>query len=77
MQRAMLSYSNALDRGVKHARFLVLKEVKIPAVLLECGFLSNPDSERIIGTELYLNQIAEGIARAIINYKKVAEKAGR
>lgn len=76
MQRSMLGYSKALDRGVKHARFLVLKEVKIPAVLVECGFLSNPDSERIIGTDLYLNQIAKGIAHSIINYKKVAEKAG-
>ena len=75
MQRSMLGHSKALDRGVKHARFLVLREVKMPAVLVECGFLSNPDSERIIGTDLYLNQIAKGIAYSIINYKKVAENA--
>lgn len=75
MQRAMLSNSKALDRGVKHARFLVLKEVKIPAVLVECGFLSNPDSEKIIGSDRYLNQIAMGIAQSIINYKKAAESS--
>lgn len=75
MQRSMLGYSKALDRGVKHARFLVLREVNMPAVLVECGFLSNPDSERIIGTDRYLNQIAKGIAHAIINYKKAAENA--
>ena len=73
MQRSMLGYSKALDRGVKHARFLVLREVEMPAVLVECGFLSNPHSERIIGTEKYLNQIARGIAQSIISYKKVAE----
>ncbi|MBR2723327.1 MAG: N-acetylmuramoyl-L-alanine amidase, partial [Lentisphaeria bacterium] len=76
MQRSMLRYSNALDRGVKHARFLVLREVEMPAVLVECGFLSNPESERIIGTEKYLNQIARGIAQSIISYKKVAENGG-
>lgn len=76
MQRAMLSYSRALDRGVKHARFLVIKEAEMPAVLVECGFLSNPQSERIIGTDRYLNQIAGGIAHSIINYKRAAESAG-
>lgn len=75
MQRSMLAYSKALDRGVKHARFLVIKEAQMPAVLVECGFLSNPDSERIIGTDRYLNQLANGIARSIINYKRVAEEA--
>ena len=75
MQRSMLGYSKALDRSVKHARFLVLREVKMPAVLVECGFLSNPGSERIIGTDRYLNQIAKGIAHSIINYKKAAENA--
>ena len=75
MQRAMLNYSKALDRGVKHARFLVIKEAKMPAVLVECGFLSNPNSEKIIGNDRYLNQIAKGIAHSIINYKRVAEEA--
>lgn len=75
MHRHMLSHTKALDRGVKHARFLVLREVKMPAVLVECGFLSNPNSERIIGTERYLNQLAKGIAQSIINYRKVAANA--
>ncbi len=75
MQRSMLAYSNALDRGVKHARFLVLREVKMPAVLVECGFLSNPHSERIIGTDRYLNQLAKGIVKSIMNYKNAAENA--
>lgn len=75
MQRSMLANTKALDRGVKHARFLVLKEVNMPAVLVECGFLSNPNSERLIGTDRYLNQVAKGIAQSIINYKKVAESA--
>lgn len=75
MQRAMLQHSRALDRGVKHARFLVIKEAKMPSVLVECGFLSNPNSEKIIGSDRYLNQIARGIAQSIINYKKAAESA--
>ena len=75
MQRAMLSYSKALDRGVKHARFLVIKEAQMPAVLVECGFLSNPTSEKIIGNDRYLNQIAKGIAHSIVNYRRVASEA--
>ena len=52
VQRSMLGHSKALDRGVKHARFLVLREVKMPAVLVECGFLSNPEEAALLNTEV-------------------------
>ncbi len=69
IHRNIIHNTKALDRGVKHARFLVLKKINCPAVLLECGFITNPNSEKIIGQNNYLDKIAKGVARAMINYR--------
>ncbi len=69
IHRGIIRQTFALDRGVKHARFLVLKDIKCPAVLLECGFISNPSSEKLIGQDAYLNKIAKGVAAAVKNYR--------
>jgi N-acetylmuramoyl-L-alanine amidase len=66
--RNIIINTQALDRGVKHARFLVLKDIKCPAVLLECGFISNPNSEKLIGQNSYLDKVAKGVAKAVKNY---------
>lgn len=41
IQRQLVARTGAVDRGVKHARFYVIKNVNCPAVLIETGFLSN------------------------------------
>ena len=41
IQRQLIARTGANDRGVKHARFYVIKNVNCPAVLIETGFLSN------------------------------------
>jgi N-acetylmuramoyl-L-alanine amidase len=56
------------DRGVKHSRFSVLRNAKIPAVLVECGFLSSPGEGQRIATPLYRQQLGFAIAQAVKNY---------
>jgi N-acetylmuramoyl-L-alanine amidase len=56
------------DRGVKHARFHVLRNVKVPAVLIECGFLSHPAEGQRIATSLFRQQVGAAIATGIQNY---------
>jgi N-acetylmuramoyl-L-alanine amidase len=53
------------DRGVKRARFVVLKENRLPAVLIEGGFLSNRQESARISTPEYRQKIAELIANGI------------
>jgi hypothetical protein len=48
------------DRGVKRSRFLVLKEAPCPAVLVECGFVSNKREEEKLLTEAYREALARG-----------------
>ena len=64
----VLSRLAAFDRGVKHARFHVLRDVKIPAVLVEGGFISHPVEGQQIATNYYRQRLGAAIALGIQNY---------
>lgn len=53
---------------VEEASFEVLKSPDIPSVLVETGFLSNPDEARRLSDPDYQNQVATAIARGVMNY---------
>lgn len=63
LHRGMLQQVKAIDRGIKHARFEVLRSAPCPAVLLECGFISNPTE----ATHVISGDRREAIARGIVN----------
>lgn len=56
------------NRGVKEARFYVLRNTDMPAVLVEVGFISNADESVLLLHEDYRGKIAEGIASGVLNY---------
>lgn len=62
------------DRGLKHARFAVLRLCTQPAVLVECGFVSNPADSALIGSPAWRQQVAGAIATGIEEYKALAEQ---
>jgi N-acetylmuramoyl-L-alanine amidase len=66
LHRSLLSEVGATDREVGRARFLgVLRGQNRPAVLIEGGYLTNPDEARKISTSDYRQRLAEGIAKAL------------
>ena len=66
LHRSLLSEVGAIDREVGRARFLgVLRGQNRPAVLIEGGYLTNPDEARKISTSDYRQKLAEGIAKAL------------
>jgi N-acetylmuramoyl-L-alanine amidase len=66
LHRALLQVNGNKDRGVRHARFLgVLRNQNRPAVLIEGGYLSNPEEARKIATPEYRQILAEAVARAL------------
>jgi N-acetylmuramoyl-L-alanine amidase len=68
MHAALLSRLPMVDRGIKRARFCVLRLTTIPAVLIEGGFVSNVQEASRIATPAYRQAEAEAIALAIQNY---------
>lgn len=61
------------DRGVKQAPFRVLMGAAMPAVLVELGFLSNPEEEARLQDPAYRAQLADALVRAISRYRSLVE----
>lgn len=68
IQETITSYIDVRDRGVKPERFQVLLQSKMPAVLIECGFLTNDEEAKKLNDEAYQESLAEGIAQGILTY---------
>ena len=68
IQNQLLGKLDSIDRGLKRARFAVLRLVNAPAVLVESGYLSNTIEARKICTTAYRDEIAEGIAEGVRAY---------
>jgi len=65
------SVSRSLDcriLGIKGARFYVLKGSRMPAILIEAGFLTNANEERLLKNSAYRQQIAEAIAQGVRSF---------
>ncbi|MFZ4774173.1 MAG: N-acetylmuramoyl-L-alanine amidase [Terrimicrobiaceae bacterium] len=62
------------DRGVKRARFAVLRLAGVPSVLVEGGFLTNAGDARKVASKQWRDDYAASISRGILEYKKLAEK---
>lgn len=70
---AACSQLKAKDRGVKGARFYVLKGAKMPSVLVEVGFISNIQEAVKLKDPIYREKVAKAIASGIIDYKNEYE----
>lgn len=62
------------NRGVRSARFYVLKHTHMPSVLVEAGYISNRYEEARLKEPDFLDRIAEAIAGGILAYKKEYER---
>lgn len=71
--RELLSGLTASDRGLKHARFAVLRLVNCPAVLVESGYLSHDAEAKKIATPAYRQKIADAIASGVRIYANALE----
>jgi len=75
VHKGLLSCTKAIDRGIKRARFQVLRDINCPAVLAECGFLSNSREEAMLVDPRYRDVIADGISRGITTYLRSLAKS--
>jgi len=63
---------SAMDRGLKRARYYVLREAPCPAALVECGFLTNTNEAARLADSAYRRQMADAIAAGILDYGRLA-----
>ena len=77
IHHAMLGRVPMFDRGVKRARFAVLRYAEVPAVLIECGFMSNPQDARKLHSAAWRERLAESVAMGILEFCKIADNGVR
>lgn len=68
VQDKLASVSGMLNRGVKSARFYVLRGINMPAILVEVGFISNPWEEQKLKKPEFQEQISLGIYKGLATY---------
>lgn len=75
VQKGMVKSTGLGNRGVKQAGFLVLREVAMPSVLVELGFVSNRSNEDYMLSKEGSQKLANSIAQAIVAYEaKISER---
>lgn len=62
------------NRGVKSARFAVLKGARMPAILVEVGFITHPEEEARLRNSEYRQRLAEGVRQGILAFQKAYER---
>lgn len=67
---AIIDNTSASSRGVRRGNFHVIRETQMPAVLIEGGFVTNPNERELLRSKSYLELIAKGIAEGIEKYLK-------
>ena len=76
VQTNVCSSAGRPNKGVKQAGFLVLRETSMPSCLIELGFISTPDEERLLNNDTSIDNIARGIYNAFIAYKRTYSNDG-
>jgi N-acetylmuramoyl-L-alanine amidase len=68
VHRTILQNVKIGDRGVRTARFYVLRETSMPSILIETGYLTGQNDAPLLATDNFRTQMANAIARGILLY---------
>jgi len=70
----VISEIKAIDRGIKRARFNVLRGINKPGILFEGGFVTNPTEAKLINDPAHRDRLANSIADAVVRFKTAVGK---
>lgn len=70
VHRGMMSRVKVVDRGVKYARYYVIRNTKMPAVLVEGGFVSNSNERSRMKTAWFRDAVARGVADGVQRFRR-------
>lgn len=69
IQQQFRHKARRIDKGVHQAGFLVLRETSMPSVLIELGYITNPNEEAYLLSSNGSSMLAQSIYQAFVNYK--------
>jgi N-acetylmuramoyl-L-alanine amidase len=65
---SMLHETGSESRGIKEGNFCVIRETKMPSILIEAGFLSNDEDRKKLSNDFYLDTVAKSITSGVNKY---------
>ncbi len=68
IQRSLVQAIGLADRGVKYDTLKVVRETTMPAVLVEVAFINNPDEEKLLRNDAFLEKAGVSIGKGILAY---------
>jgi len=71
IQSNLVKVIGLADRGVKYNSLQVIRETKMPGVLAEVAFINNPNEEKLLKSDEFLERAAVGIAKGILEHLKI------
>ena len=71
VEKSLVQNLGVVDRGVRRARFAVLRDATMPAILIEGGYMTHPVEGDKILDSAYRRQMAQAIVKGILNYQKL------
>lgn len=75
IQRKVCNSANRPDKGVHQAGFLVLRETSMPSCLIELGFITTADEEKLLNDASRVDDIARGIYEGFAQYRNKYDKS--
>ena len=72
VHKNLLAFTQAPDRGVRHARFFVIRNAVCPAILIETGFVTHPKEGPLLNNAAYQSKLVNGIVSGIMAYTKAS-----
>jgi len=68
IQKKLVQHTGLDNRGIKQAPFIVLKGLNMAGVLIEVGFISNPNEEKLLKTPEFREKVAQALSEAVKEY---------
>lgn len=70
VQSSMVQRTRTVDRNAKYARYYVIRNCKLPSILVEGGFVSNASERNRMKSAWFRDSIAQGVADGIQRYRR-------
>lgn len=70
IMNSMVKRLNVINRGIKVANFFLLREVGVSSLHIEIDYITNPEVEKLLKNNEYIDKIAESITQGIVEYYK-------
>lgn len=70
VQAALVTRTDAVNRGIKGRDLYVVRYTRSPAVLIEAGFMNNPLEARMLANSEYRDRLARAVAEGVMSYQK-------